>query len=77
MQFSITRFVQRVCAELYQRLSVRNPDPEFNLLDDEIPFEEPRSLSDDLKFLRNLEAEVYVLNDQLNTELGKSGATTL
>jgi len=43
---------------------------EFDWLGDYIPYQSETKLSDDAQELRMLEAELYTLNDQSNTELG-------
>jgi len=54
----------------FSRLLRRDPE----LLDDGAPYEGDTLLADDLIALRNMEAEVYALNDQFDTEQGFTGA---
>jgi len=42
-------------------------------LSEELPYKSESNLSDDFKILRQLEAEIYTLNDQVNTVTENNG----
>lgn len=73
MQVALVKFLPSSSATPPPSTVLFNDKVEFDWLGDYKPFQSESKLSDDVETLRLLEAEIYTLNDQKNTELGHEG----
>lgn len=74
IKLTFTRFLCACRAVTTKRTSALKSNSEFTESGDYVPYQSETKLSDDINILRQLEAEIYTLTDQINTNSAQGGS---
>ena len=73
IKVTFARFLRSSSTAAPQRLDDFEASSQSCWLSEDVPYKSETNIADDLKVLRQLEAEIYTLNDQINTVSGNNG----